>query len=95
MILAVPAARRGDAPRSVLRQAGRSLFRIGQVVAQKRGAAAGGVPMKRLGILLSGRGSNFEAIADNVAAGRSDAEIAVVIGNRPEARGLEGRASAG
>jgi phosphoribosylglycinamide formyltransferase-1 len=44
---------------------------------------------KRLGILLSGRGSNFEAIADNVAAGDLDAEIAVVIGNRPEARGLE------
>ena len=43
---------------------------------------------KRLGILLSGRGSNFEAIADNVAAGNLDAEIAVVIGNRPEARGL-------
>ena len=45
--------------------------------------------MRRLGILLSGRGSNFEAIADNIAAGRIDAEIAVVIGNRPEARGLE------
>jgi phosphoribosylglycinamide formyltransferase-1 len=45
--------------------------------------------MKRLGILLSGRGSNFEAIADNVAAGSIDATIAVVISNRPEARGLE------
>lgn len=45
--------------------------------------------MKRIGILLSGRGSNFEAIADNVAAGKLDAEIAVVISNRPEARGLE------
>jgi phosphoribosylglycinamide formyltransferase-1 len=45
--------------------------------------------MKRLGILLSGRGSNFEAIADNVAAGRIKAEIAAVISNRPEARGLE------
>lgn len=45
--------------------------------------------MKRLGILLSGRGSNFEAIAGNVAAGRIDAEIAVVISNRPEAKGLE------
>jgi phosphoribosylglycinamide formyltransferase-1 len=44
---------------------------------------------KRLGILLSGRGSNFEAIADSVAVGNLDAEIAVVIGNRPEARGLE------
>jgi len=45
--------------------------------------------VKRLGILLSGRGSNFEAIADQVAAGSIPAEIAVVISNRPEARGLE------
>lgn len=45
--------------------------------------------MKRLGILLSGRGSNFEAIADQVTSGRLDASIAVVISNRPEARGLE------
>lgn len=45
--------------------------------------------MKRLGILLSGRGSNFEAIADNVAAGRIDASIAVVVSNRPEAKGLD------
>jgi len=45
--------------------------------------------VKRLGILLSGRGSNFEAIADNVAAGSIDAVIAIVISNRPEARGLE------
>ena len=45
--------------------------------------------MKRLGILLSGRGSNFEAIAGNVASGNIDAEIAIVISNRPEARGLE------
>jgi phosphoribosylglycinamide formyltransferase-1 len=44
---------------------------------------------KKLGILISGRGSNFEAIADSVSAGRIDAEIAVVISNRPEARGLE------
>lgn len=45
--------------------------------------------MSRLGILISGRGSNFEAIADHVAAGTIRAEIAVVISNRPEARGLE------
>jgi phosphoribosylglycinamide formyltransferase-1 len=44
--------------------------------------------LKRLGILFSGRGSNFEAIADNVAAGRLDAEIGLVISNREEARGL-------
>lgn len=45
--------------------------------------------MKRLGILLSGRGSNFEAIAANVAAGEIPARIAVVISNRPQAPGLE------
>ena len=45
--------------------------------------------MKRLGILLSGRGSNFEAIADSIETGRLDAEIAIVISNRPDARGLE------
>jgi len=44
--------------------------------------------MKRLAILLSGRGSNFEAIADNAARGSLEADIAVVISNRPEARGL-------
>jgi phosphoribosylglycinamide formyltransferase-1 len=44
---------------------------------------------RKLGILISGRGSNFEAIADSVAAGRIDAEIAVVISNRPEAPGLD------
>jgi phosphoribosylglycinamide formyltransferase-1 len=44
----------------------------------------------KLGILLSGRGSNFLAIADNIAAGRiPGAEIAVVISNRPEAPGIE------
>jgi phosphoribosylglycinamide formyltransferase 1 len=45
--------------------------------------------MKRLGILLSGRGSNFEAIARNVLAGTLAAEIAVVISNRESAPGLE------
>jgi phosphoribosylglycinamide formyltransferase-1 len=44
---------------------------------------------KRIGILLSGRGSNFEAIARNAAKGMIDAGIAVVISNRPEAPGLE------
>ena len=45
--------------------------------------------MKRLGVLISGRGSNFEAIAENVAKGALGAEIAVVISNRAEARGVE------
>ena len=45
--------------------------------------------MKNLGILLSGRGSNFEAIARNVLAGTVPARIAVVISNRRDAAGLE------
>jgi len=45
--------------------------------------------MKRLGILLSGRGSNFLAIADAVRTGLiPQAEIAVVLSNKPDAHGL-------
>ena len=44
---------------------------------------------KRIGVLLSGRGSNFEALADSVAAGRiPNAEIAIVISNREGAPGI-------
>ena len=43
----------------------------------------------KLGILLSGRGSNFEAIAHSIKSGRLDAEIAIVISNRADAPGLE------
>ena len=45
--------------------------------------------MKNLGILLSGRGSNFMAIAENVRRGAIPAQISAVISNRPEAPGLE------
>ena len=46
--------------------------------------------MKNLGILLSGRGSNFIAIADSIDAGRiPDARIAIVISNRADAPGIE------
>ena len=44
---------------------------------------------RRLGILLSGRGSNFEAIVDRIAAGKLDAEIAIVVSNIETAPGLE------
>jgi phosphoribosylglycinamide formyltransferase 1 len=45
---------------------------------------------KRIGVLLSGRGSNFEALADSVAAGRiRDAEIGLVLSNREGAPGIE------
>src|SRR6266853_3572417 len=45
---------------------------------------------KRIGVLLSGRGSNFEALAESVAAGRMpNAEISVVISNREGAPGIQ------
>ena len=45
---------------------------------------------RRIGVLLSGRGSNFEALADSVAAGRiSNAGIALVLSNREGAPGIE------
>jgi phosphoribosylglycinamide formyltransferase 1 len=44
---------------------------------------------RRLGILLSGRGSNFEAIADRIVSGKLNAEIAAVISNVESARGVE------
>src|SRR5579884_2144732 len=45
--------------------------------------------MKNLGILLSGRGSNFEAIAKNISGGKiPDARIAIVISNRADAGGI-------
>jgi phosphoribosylglycinamide formyltransferase-1 len=48
------------------------------------------VTKKRIGVLLSGRGSNFEALADSIAAGRiPNAEIAIVISNRENAPGIE------
>jgi len=49
---------------------------------------------KRIGVLLSGRGSNFEALADSISAGRiPNAEIALVLSNREGAPGI-GRAEA-
>jgi phosphoribosylglycinamide formyltransferase 1 len=45
---------------------------------------------KRIGVLLSGRGSNSEALAESAASGRiPDAEIAIVISNREGAEGLD------
>jgi phosphoribosylglycinamide formyltransferase-1 len=55
-----------------------------------------GEPPRRLGILLSGRGSNFLAIAEAIAQARiSNAGIAVVISNRRDAPGIEAARSAG
>ena len=51
---------------------------------------------KRIGVLLSGRGSNFEALAESVASGRiPNAEIAMVISNREGAPGIERAQSRG
>jgi len=45
---------------------------------------------KRIGVLISGRGSNMEALADSVAAGRiPNAEIAIVVSNKEDALGIE------
>jgi phosphoribosylglycinamide formyltransferase 1 len=44
---------------------------------------------RRLGVLLSGRGSNFAAIADQIAAAKVNAEIAVVVSNVESAPGLQ------
>ena len=48
---------------------------------------------RRLGVLISGRGSNLQAIVEAIVSGRLDASIAVVVSNKPGAEGL-GRARA-
>jgi len=49
----------------------------------------------RLGVLISGRGSNLQAIIDAITEGRLDATIAVVVSNRADAGGLERARRAG
>jgi len=51
--------------------------------------------VKRLAILVSGRGSNFEAIARNIREGKLDAEIAAVVANNAEAKALDTARSLG
>jgi len=50
---------------------------------------------RRLGVLISGRGSNLQALIDAIADGRLDATIAIVISNQPDAAGLERARRAG
>lgn len=50
---------------------------------------------RRLGVLISGRGSNLQAIIDAIAERRLDAEIAVVVSNRQDAPGLDRARRAG
>ena len=52
-------------------------------------------PGRRLGVLISGRGSNLKAILDNIASGSLDAEVALVFSNRSKAKGLEIARNAG
>lgn len=52
-------------------------------------------PARRIGVLVSGRGSNLQALIDAIARGELDATIAVVISNVPGAGALERAASAG
>ena len=50
---------------------------------------------RRIAVLISGRGSNLQALIDAVRDGRLDARIAIVISNRPDAAGLERARNAG
>ena len=50
---------------------------------------------ERLGVLISGRGSNLQALIDAIDERRLDARIAIVISNRPDAAGLDRAAAAG
>ncbi len=52
-------------------------------------------PSRRIGVLISGRGSNLQALIDAIADGRLRAEIAVVISNRTDAAGLARARAAG
>ncbi len=51
--------------------------------------------MNRLAVLISGNGSNLQALIDQIGAGHLDAELSVVISDRPNAYGLERAARAG
>lgn len=59
------------------------------------GTELGSDPGRRIGVLISGRGSNLQALIDAIADGRLRAEIAVVIANRADAAGLARAQTAG
>lgn len=56
---------------------------------------SGSDPARRVGVLISGRGSNLQALIDAAAAGTLGAEIAVVISNQATAAGLDRARAAG
>ena len=82
-----------------IRLPGRDVTQAGTAGVRLRGAANGGEmgsdSGRRIGVLISGRGSNLQALIDAIADGRLDAEIAVVVSNRPDAHGLERARAAG
>jgi phosphoribosylglycinamide formyltransferase-1 len=53
------------------------------------------MPNRRIAVLISGRGSNLQALIDAIVAKRLDATIAVVVSNRADAQGLERARTAG
>jgi phosphoribosylglycinamide formyltransferase-1 len=53
------------------------------------------VSQRNLGVLISGRGSNLQALIDTIATGELDARIAVVISNKADAAGLDRARAAG
>jgi phosphoribosylglycinamide formyltransferase-1 len=57
---------------------------------QEKGSAPGSRPLNRkIGVLISGRGTNLQAIIDAIAGKKLNAELTVVVSNRPDAAGLE------
>jgi phosphoribosylglycinamide formyltransferase-1 len=64
--------------------------------ADEKGALSAAGPLsRRIGVLISGRGSNLQSIIDAIGRGRLDAEIAIVVSNREDAAGLKRAADAG
>jgi phosphoribosylglycinamide formyltransferase-1 len=64
-------------------------------MSQARGVSPPPAAPLDLGVLISGRGSNLQAILDAIAAGSLAAKVRVVISNRPDAQGLERAKQAG
>jgi phosphoribosylglycinamide formyltransferase 1 len=62
---------------------------------QDAGSPTPDAASRRIGVLISGRGSNLQALIDAVAAGTLEAEIAVVISNKANAAGLDRARAAG
>ena len=77
------------APKSVIGNTPQAVLFSTQLRGHESIKIVAGIPMRNIGILLSGRGSNFVAIADSIATGRiPDARVAVVISNKADAPGI-------